>query len=981
MLNRNNWRLVLLALCLGGLARQADAQSTFVGVVRDTTGAVLPGVTVEASSPVLIEKTKSAVTDDQGQYRIIDLRPGTYVVIFTLPGFSTVRREGVELPTDFTSTLNAELKVGAVEETVTVTGQSPVVDVQSAARPQVLNREELDALPSGRTVQAVGLLMVGVSLSQPDVGGTTALQQTYMSVHGATSGNVTVFVDGVNITGMQGSVQAYWNEAMNQEVSYQTSAVNAEVSGGGVRVNMIPREGGNRFNGSAFGNFSHSALQGSNLSDDLKNAGLSSTDKIDRLWDSNISQGGPILQDKLWFFLSHRNFGIWAPVAETFYSDGRQGISDEDQQNYTGRLTWQISPKQKLTAYYDRVYRFRGHSMGAGDDPETAAVKWTTPTTYDSQAKWSMVATSRLMLEVGLSAISTEFRTSPANEAVIVPRYSPEWYVLTRKTDIDRGVTWGAGTFGLIGPFRNHLNGAASYVTGAHQFKAGVQFSNGRFRREGDLNGDISSQRYRSGVADSVIVGNTPRWPEDRLDVDLGLYVQDNWRLNRLTINPGLRYEIVQNSTPDQVSPPGRFKPFSFIPGKPGADWKNWSPRFGAVYDLFGNARTAIKGSVARYYTSERADFASTYNPTIAATTATLNWTDLNRDNVVQGELGCRYLDPGCELNFTQLPAGFGTPRLSITPTEELRTEGRGYNNEVTVGIDQQVFSRMSVGATWFRRDFYNFVTTDYVDRTPSDYTPISVVSPLNGEVFNVYVLNSAKVPLTNRVDRIADRDLRANYYRGVEVSFRMRLPGQGTFFGGTSTGRVVSVQCDQPDNPNLLRFCDQREPGNTPPFLTSLKLSGSYSLPHRMQVGISYVRQPGDVLNTDWNIGRTTVYAADSQAPCRPGVVVVPGMTEASIAGRAAGRFVPLIPDGLNTLPAINNLDFRFGKWFKIGRFDVQGMAEVYNLLNISTPLEVRSISYGTPAYHVPGGSGDVGTRGAIPYARFLKFGVQARW
>ena len=136
-------------------------------------------------------------------------------------------------------------------------------------------------------------------------------------------------------------------------------------------------------------NFSNASLQTSNLSDDLKRAGLTSTDKIDKLWDSNFSQGGRLVRDKVWFFGSFRHFGIYAPVAETFYKDGRQGISDEDQQNYTARMTWQISPRQKLTAYYDRVYRFRGHSMGAGDDPETAAVKWTTPTTYDSQAKYT----------------------------------------------------------------------------------------------------------------------------------------------------------------------------------------------------------------------------------------------------------------------------------------------------------------------------------------------------------------------------------------------------------------------------------------------------------------------------------------------------------------------------------------------------------------------------------------------------------------
>jgi hypothetical protein len=415
--------VVLDALLLGSSA--AYAQSSIIGTVKDNTGGVLPGVVVEISSPVLIEKTKSSVTDTQGQYRVVDLRPGSYTILFTLPGFATVKHENFELPSDFADS-NAELKVGSVAETITVTGASPVVDVQTASRPQVLNRTELDALPSGRTIQAVGLLVVGVNLSAPDTGGTTALQQTYMSVHGATSGNVTVLVDGVNMTGMQGSVQAYWNEAMNQEVAYQTSAMSAEVAGGGVRVNMIPRDGGNQFNGTAFFNFSNSSLQGSNLSDDLKAAGLTSTDKIDRIWDSNFSQGGRIVRDRLWFFGSVRSFGIWAPVAETFYADGTQGVSDEDQQNYLARLTWQVTPKNKFAAYYDRIYRFRGHSMGAGDDPATAAIKWTTPTTYDSMAKWTSTVTNRLLFELGFSAISTEFKTGHVSDDLDKVRGTPE---------------------------------------------------------------------------------------------------------------------------------------------------------------------------------------------------------------------------------------------------------------------------------------------------------------------------------------------------------------------------------------------------------------------------------------------------------------------------------------------------------------------------------------------------------------------------
>ena len=170
------------------LSSAAYAQSAIVGVVKDTSGAAMPGVTVEAASDVLIEKVKSAITDGDGTYRIADLRPGTYTVTFTLTGFKTFRRDGLQLPSEFTATLNAELGVGALEETITVTGASPVVDVTSAAKTSVLNREAIDLIPTGRSIQGMGQLVLGVSLNLPDTGGARAMQQTYMSTHGMTHG-------------------------------------------------------------------------------------------------------------------------------------------------------------------------------------------------------------------------------------------------------------------------------------------------------------------------------------------------------------------------------------------------------------------------------------------------------------------------------------------------------------------------------------------------------------------------------------------------------------------------------------------------------------------------------------------------------------------------------------------------------------------------------------------------------------------------
>src|SRR5262245_49079711 len=276
--------LVALLLALPSIAR---AQSTFTGVVKDASGAVLPGVTVEAASPVLIEQSRSVTTDATGGYRLTDLRPGTYTITFSLEGFSSIKREGLELPSNFTMTVNMELKVGALEESVTVTGVSPLVDVQSTTKAQVLNREALDAIPTGRTIQAMGQLITGVSLNIPDVGGSRAMQQTYMSTHGLGASQTTVLVDGLIVNGLDGdgAVQNYFNSSMSQEMVYTTSGASADVSGGGVRLNMIPRDGGNALNGSFFSGYQNQNFQSSNLTDELKARGLRAPDGIQKLWN------------------------------------------------------------------------------------------------------------------------------------------------------------------------------------------------------------------------------------------------------------------------------------------------------------------------------------------------------------------------------------------------------------------------------------------------------------------------------------------------------------------------------------------------------------------------------------------------------------------------------------------------------------------------------------------------------------------------
>ncbi len=288
----------------------AYAQGSIVGLVKDASGAVLPGVTVEAASPALIEKVRSVVTDGTGQYRIQTLRPGTYTVTFTLPGFSTVKREGIELTGAFVATVNADLRVGSIEETLTVTGATPIVDVQSTTRQRVMDREILDNIPSGRTQYNLGVLIPGVVLTGgQDVGGSggqTAFPA--LEIHGSKASDSVETMGGMSIsvlnTGSHQPVRV--NPAGTQEIVLDTASGDAEYTVGGVRINRIPREGSNTFNATFFGALANGGMQGNNLTQKLRDRGLGQPDSINTNWEANVGFGGPIKRDKFWFYFAAR---------------------------------------------------------------------------------------------------------------------------------------------------------------------------------------------------------------------------------------------------------------------------------------------------------------------------------------------------------------------------------------------------------------------------------------------------------------------------------------------------------------------------------------------------------------------------------------------------------------------------------------------------------------------------------------------------
>ena len=473
--------LLVLSLLLLAPAL-VSAQSAITGLVRDTTQAVLPGATVEATSPVLIEKNRTAVTDAQGRYTIVDLRPGIYTITISLTGFSTFKSEGLELPANFTATVNADLRVGTVEESVVVTGATPVVDVQNTQRTQVVSRDMLDSLPQARNYAGLAALMPGVRMTNTDVGGNQQMEQIYMVTHGARLTDVTVQVDGMSLNSLlsDNQVQAYFSDAANSEVTYQTSGLGAEVSGGGVRINMIPREGGNRFSGSAFIGGSDGDWQSDNVTDELAARGLRAGNRIVHIYDINFGLGGPIKRDKLWFFATWRKISTNDLVANAFYADGRPAEQEQGIQNQMVRLTWQMTPKNKLTAYHDRYPKYKLHELAAFWDPETAAYRRDQDHALyaTGQAKFTSAVTNRLLIESGFST-NIEYVTILYQPGLKQDRFSPSWYTTNvGKLDLITTRAWNgvtAPTYGLL-PAKYVVGTSASYVTGSHSLKTGVQW-------------------------------------------------------------------------------------------------------------------------------------------------------------------------------------------------------------------------------------------------------------------------------------------------------------------------------------------------------------------------------------------------------------------------------------------------------------------------------------------------------------------------
>ncbi len=957
---------LLLVQPASGWAQSATA-GAIAGTVRDATGAVLPGVTVEAASPALIEKVRIAVTDDQGNYKIGELRPGTYSVTFTLPGFSTFKRAGIELTTGFTAPANAEMAVGSLEETVTVTGASPVVDVQNVRTQNVLSRETLDTLPTGKGIQAFETLTLGTSSSAArsafDVGGGKGEAGYAFGVHGTRVGDTRMYQDGMFYSNTRGGGasqrQTNLNQLGVQEIVLQTN-VQAESETGGVQINVVPKEGGNSFRLYAIANGTGPALQSANINDEHRAQGVFVTTSVKRIYDLGMGLGGPIAKDKLWFYTAHRWWGAGEYATGIYYNktphtrfytpdETRQAYNEHVDRDNQVRLTWQAPKGNKFTIFTGLQDNCACPTItqGINRSPDATTDKQYFPNSV-TQGTWNNAVTSRLLFEAGatyLHNMSRGHRTADTLNTDIA-------YV-----ELSTGFRWGARTEGLTSV--NDYSGdrgvlyaqhnqrfAVSYVTGSHAFKTGATVLEGYGHFHAVLNDPPVLYQLRNGLPASLQQWASPNFVQNR-NLLIGVFAQDQWTMSRLTMNLGIRYDSLNAWAPATRGEAGMFRAATDFPEVRNIpNWRDISPRVGAAYDVFGDGKTALKASFGRYAQGEMLDLAQANSPAFRiAQNATRTWND---SLFGAGDPRTGNFVPDCVLTDPQ--ANGECARISNlnlgqqvlgTNYDKSVLEGFGvrpYNMQGSVAVQHELMPGLALNVGYFRTSFGNFNVTDNLAVTPADYSTYCVTAPTDPrlgavsgqQVCGLYDVSQAKFgQVNNLVTKASKFGKQTEVYNGVDIAIATRF-GEGKLLtGGVGFGRTVTDNCAVlVDSPQKL-FCHN---ASAWPAGTQIKVAGAYPLPWALQASATFQNVASFPITAD----RVT-----------PNAEIAPSLGRNLASGATGTATIPLIAPNSMYDKRVTQLDLRLTKILTFGRTRLQGMVDCYNVFNAGTVID-RNNAYG---------------------------------
>ena len=950
------------------------AQPSIGGAVKDASGAVLPGVTVEASSDALIEQTRSVTTDGTGQYKIVDLSPGRYTVTFSLTGFTTIKREGIELTGSMAATVNADMTIGSIADTVTVTGDPPVVDIQNAKRSAVVSSDVIAALPAARSPYNVAVLLPGVTFvsfsgsNVQDVGGTKNLGDTVFSVHGSRFSDQRLMINGLTSRNL---LFAAWvsnfvpDMGTAAEVTFDYSSGLADAIGAGLVINIVPKEGGNAFHGSLFATGANGSFQSNNFSADLEAAGLSTPNQLNRVYDVNASFGGPLVKNRLWFFGSMR----WQEASSyyagayanknggdltkwTYEPDFTKRGEDKLTINPSGsvRLTWQATPKNKIGFSADPQNRHWIRAI-ANASPEEYS-DWTFQHQSFTTVTWSAPITSRLLLDARWANHAEGFvdeypdADDPYRRAIPVRELSTGF--------LYRGKGYCCAQFGayfltLNAPFIQQAQASVSYVTGAHAWKFGFQNDFGSSTIANYDNEYGLLYMFNRGVPAALQQHALPFSATTQLKAELGVYAQDKWTFKRATINAGVRFDYFKTRFPQQHLGPASFVPNRdiTIPALDYASLKDLTPRLGVAYDLFGDGRTAVKASWGKYVLG--------LDPTQGNPIANLSYIANRSWTPSLSPSDPNYYTPQCDLNNPAANgdcgaldnARFGslTPSAAIDPATYTGWGHRPWNQEFSASVQHQIVPRVAVDVGYFRRWYGNFTIVKNLAVSPSDFTTYSITAPVDprlptsGQVVGgLLEVNANKAGALDNYTTFADNyGKQYEHWNGVDVTVNARPRDGVRLQGGLSTGRTSTDNCDlRATVPEItLQAGIMAVPASQchldANFLTQLKFLGTYLVPKvDMQVGVTFQSAPGPQI-----VANTLVLPSQTQ-PQLP-----------SFSGSGV-RLINLVPPGSEYGQRANQLDLRVSKIIRVGQMRTSINVDVANALNANAVLGVNG-TYGS--------------------------------
>jgi hypothetical protein len=910
------------------------------GKVVDASDAVLPGVTVTISAPQM-QGTQTAVTNEEGNYRFPGIPPGTYRVQYELPGFSVVVREGIRVTLGFTATLNVTMQVSSLQETVTVTGASPVVDVSSTKTSTNYDFRELASIPSARDMWAILAESPGITMSRIDVGGSAAGTQTGYRTYDAQGGQNRVMIDGLVTTEGTAAIGVYVDYGAFEEVTAGTAGHGADMGQPGVQTQMMIKSGGNEYHGLLYGDYQNQSLQATNITDEQISRGIRDKDvnRMEVYYDFNADGGGFIKKDTLWWYGSYREFNTEVNEPRFPVRPHKTAL-----RHFSGKVTYSLPGNNKVIASMMRTLKNQPTRLDArrANNPINL-----TEGSTQNQRHWAWVYKAEWNKVLGPTTF-TEVRGG---------QFGYDWPLIPNATasgprleDLSNSMVSGPNIDRFQARRRDQVLGSVTYfkdgLAGSHDFKFGGEVFHETFTEEffPTAYGNLSVSYTRNGSPSEVDLLDPGR--VEATLMTYSMYANDIWRVsNRLTLTPGLRFDRYVNSLPEQAHPAGRFSttPLTFAAVDDLVVWNVWGPRLGVTYDLGGNGRTVLKFNYGQYWWNPSNDIATAANPNRSPWFRRYQWTDRNANG---------FWDEGEQGNLLQSQGGVAStvvdPNLENTFTREVsawfeRELAPSFGVRTGVVMRQIRNQRANVDAN---RPFSAFnVPVTFVDRGPDDRAGTAD----DGGTISGFNLDPSRLGLPTLTTVANVPDANGDYYTW-EVSANRRMSGRWSL-------RASFTHTWNYDQANSYA-------GNT---------VRQYSLPYTPNDFINTDREDGAFRFTNW----TAKIMSTIEAPY--GVRLTPMLRHQS--GEQIGRVLqvqfnygtqPVLVEPLDStrMDNTNIWDLRAEKVIRFGRRSVSGFLDVYNIANSNAEFRqiyVSGSSFGFPT--------------TITSPRIVRFGAKLDW